>query len=72
DLGKGTLYTEGGERLIANAASFKHLKRLGLRENYLSAQAKAIKKAIPCADVGDQRELDYPDEPESRYSVVGE
>ena len=69
---KGVLYNEGTEAGRAHAARFKHQKRLDLSENYLLPEhVKAIKKAIPCADVGDQREIEDDDE-DSRYTAIGE
>ncbi|MEO8707306.1 MAG: WGR domain-containing protein [Kofleriaceae bacterium] len=73
DLSMGTLYTEGGEALLAHAAKFRHLTKLLLGENFLTPEhAKAIKKAIPCADVGSQREPDEYDDEMYRFTVMGE
>ncbi len=72
DLGKGTLYREATEALIARAAAFRHLERLVLDDNYFDeAQQQAIQQAIPCADLGDQKQLDDDDD-DYRYPTVGE
>jgi uncharacterized protein (TIGR02996 family) len=74
DLSKGTLFREGAAALIANAAAFRHLEKLDLTDNYLEdEQCAAIKQAIPCAEVDDQREVDdWDDERPCRYVSVGE
>jgi uncharacterized protein (TIGR02996 family) len=74
DLSKGTLFRDGAAALIKNAAAFQHLQKLDLSENYLEdAQAAAIKNAIPCAEVEDQREVeDWDGDSPYRYVVVGE
>ncbi len=74
DLSKGILFREGAQALLQNATAFRHLELLDVSDNYLSEEhCKAIKKAIPCAHVGDQKEVDDPDEDEPyRYVTVGE
>jgi Ran GTPase-activating protein (RanGAP) involved in mRNA processing and transport len=74
DLTKGTLWREGAQALIEHAAAFRHLELLDVRDNYFDdEQAAAIKKAIPCANVADQKELDDDDDDEPyRYVTVGE
>lgn len=73
DLSRGTLTDKGAEVLLANAAAFKHLKKLDLTQNLLSAKvAKSLAKL--CADVaiGYQRHDDSDEEDEHRYVAVGE
>ncbi|QSQ27473.1 WGR domain-containing protein [Pyxidicoccus parkwayensis] len=73
DLSRGTLTDEGAAVLLANAAAFKHLKRLDLSLNLLSTKvAKSVAKL--CADVviGRQRQDHSDEEDEHRYVAVGE
>ncbi|MFP2906113.1 WGR domain-containing protein [Pyxidicoccus sp. 3LFB2] len=73
DLSRGTLTDSGAEVLLANAAAFKHLKRLDLTQNLLSAKvAKSLAKL--CADValGHQRHDDSDEDDDRRYVAVGE
>jgi hypothetical protein len=71
DLGMGILHTEGAEALLAHAAKFRHLEKLDLDDNYLTGEhARAIKKAIPCAHLGSQREP--PDDDDRVPSFTGE
>lgn len=75
DLTKGTLWREGAQALIEHAAAFRHLELLDVRDNYFDdEQAAAIKKAIPCANVSEQKELDGDgdDDDPFRYVTVGE
>ncbi len=74
DLTKGTLWREGAQALIEHAAAFRHLELLDVRDNYFDdEQAAAIKKAIPCANVSEQKELDDEDDDDPyRYVTVGE
>ncbi len=74
DLTKGTLWREGAQALIEHAAAFRHLELLDVRDNYFDdEQAAAIKKAIPCANISEQKELDDDDDDEPyRYVTVGE
>lgn len=74
DLSKGVLFREGAALLLEHAAAFRHLELLDLSENYFEKeQAKAIQKAIPCAKVDDQREVDDWDGEEAyRYCAIGE
>jgi predicted DNA-binding WGR domain protein len=47
DLSMGTMHGDGVEAIIANAAKFKHLKKLDLSDNFLSDdQVKRVKKAL--------------------------
>ena len=70
------MWKPGAAAVIANAAAFRHLEKLDLRDNYIpEEQAKAIVQAIPCADVDDQRELDDDDDDDDdpyRYCSIGE
>ncbi|MCY1014946.1 TIGR02996 domain-containing protein [Pyxidicoccus sp. MSG2] len=50
DLSKGTMTEAGAERLVANAAAFKHLKRLIVTENLLGSGA-VEQLAKLCPDV---------------------
>lgn len=74
DLTKGTMWREAAQALLEHASSFRHLELLDLSDNYFDdEQCAAIKKAIPCANVDDQKELDDPDDDEPyRYTTVGE
>jgi hypothetical protein len=67
---KSTLDDAGAETLLKHAAAFKHLKAIDLTENYLSAEAiQRVQAVLPSADTSKQR---TDDDPEYRYSVVGE
>jgi uncharacterized protein (TIGR02996 family) len=74
DLSKGTLFREGAAALLEHAAAFRHLDKLDLDDNYLEPeQCKAIETAIPCAHIGDQREVDdWDGDTPYRYVSVGE
>ncbi len=74
DLTKGTMWREAAQALLEHAAAFRHLELLDLSDNYFDDEmAKAIKKAIPCANVDDQKELDDDDDDDPyRYVTVGE
>jgi uncharacterized protein (TIGR02996 family) len=74
DLSKGVLFRDGAAALLEHAAAFRHLALLDLSDNYLEdAQAAAIKKAIPCANVDDQKEVeDWDGDHAYRYVTVGE
>jgi hypothetical protein len=73
DLGLGTMYTEGAEALLEHAAKFQHLEKLDLDDNFITDEhAKAIAKAIPCAELGSQREPDEYDGESYRITAVGE
>lgn len=74
DLTKGTMWREAAAALLQHASAFRHLQLLDLSDNYFDdEQAAAIKRAIPCANVADQKELDDPDDDEPyRYVTVGE
>ncbi len=74
DLSKGTLTDEDAEVLAANAAAFKHLKRLDLTENLLGKKGEKLVAKL-CADVarGNQRDDDYEEDDDGRrYVAVGE
>ncbi|WP_163997169.1 WGR domain-containing protein [Pyxidicoccus caerfyrddinensis] len=73
DLSRGTLTDKGAEVLLANAAAFKHLKRLDLTQNLLSAKvAKSLAKLCPDVALGHQRHDDSDEDDEHRYVAVGE
>ena len=74
DLTKGTMWREATQALLENAAAFRHLELLDLADNYFDDEmARAIKKAIPCANVDDQKQLDDDDDDDPyRYVTVGE
>jgi len=74
DLTKGVMWREAAQALLEHASAFRHLELLDLSDNYFDAEScKAIKKAIPCANVDDQKESDDPEDGEShRYVTVGE
>ncbi|MFO0593820.1 MAG: hypothetical protein U0228_00910 [Myxococcaceae bacterium] len=67
DLSLGTLGDTEAAVLLASTAELKHLERLDLRENGLSAARVAeLKAALPNAVLDDQREAN------TRYVAVGE
>ncbi|GHG72672.1 WGR domain-containing protein [Comamonas sp. JC664] len=69
DISMGTLTNEGAKALADNAAAFTHLKQLDVSENILEDEGQSlISKAIPHANVGNQREY----EEDYRYAAVGE
>ncbi len=69
DISMGTLSNEGAKALADNAAAFAHLKQLDVSENILEDEGQSlISKAIPHANVGNQREFDE----DYRYAAVGE
>jgi uncharacterized protein (TIGR02996 family) len=71
DLSMGTMTDEGVAALAANAAAFKHLKRLDVTENLLSGDAqKQVAKLGEHVAHGNQRE-GYDDD-DYRYVAVGE
>ncbi len=75
DLSKGVLFNDGCAALVQHAASFRHLKKLDLDDNFLLPEhVKAIKKVIPCAAFGSQREIEDFDDDEVgyRYTSIGE
>ncbi|MFY0574171.1 WGR domain-containing protein [Cystobacter fuscus] len=72
DLSMGTMTKEGAEALVANAAAFKHLKRLDVTENLLSDEAqKQVAKLGEYVAHGNQRD-DYDEDDDYRYVAVGE
>ncbi|MFO7565547.1 MAG: WGR domain-containing protein [Enhygromyxa sp.] len=74
DLSMGTLHGPGVEAILANAAKFKHLKRLDLSQNFLSdEQIARLREAF--GDIVDTRDQDAPDEWGEElhyYTTVGE
>ena len=69
DISMGTLTNEGAKALADNAAVFAHLKQLDVSQNILEDEGQSlISKAIPHANVGNQREF----EEDYRYAAVGE
>ncbi|AKQ67207.1 Molybdate metabolism regulator [Myxococcus hansupus] len=69
DISMGTLTNEGAKALADHAAAFAHLKQLDVSENILEDEGQSlISKAIPHANVGNQREY----EEDYRYAAVGE
>lgn len=73
DLSMGTMTDEGGEAILAAADRFSHLAPLDLEKNYLSDEmAKKIRKALPYAHTGEQREADKWDDKLHYYVAVGE
>lgn len=70
DMSMGTLADKAAAVLVANAAKFKHLKKFNLEENYFSeADVAAIKKALPNAELGEQKD---DEDPEYRYASITE
>lgn len=70
DLSKGVLADKGAAALIAGAAKLKHLKKLILDDNYFSeSDVAALKKALPNAQVGEQKD---DEDPEYRYTSIAE
>ncbi|HEX8538484.1 MAG TPA: WGR domain-containing protein [Cystobacter sp.] len=71
DLSMGTMTDEGAEALAANAAAFKHLKRLDVTENLLSDESQKRMAALgEHVAHGNQRDDDGDEE--YRYVAVGE
>jgi hypothetical protein len=69
DLSKGILAQEGAEALIANADALRHLESINLDDNYIpDALAGSLKRALPCVNLGKQREPDG----EYRFTAIGE
>lgn len=72
DFSMGVMGTESAEALVANAAKFKHLEQLLLADNYFSEADQAlVKKSLPNAEFGEQKE-DEDEDPEYRYTTIGE
>ncbi len=70
DLSMGVFADKAAVALIANAAKFKHLKKLVLSDNYFSASdVGLLKKALPNAEVGEQKD---DEDPEYRYTSIAE
>ena len=70
DLSMGVLADKALAALEANASKFKHLKKLILDDNYFSEDhVKALKKAFPNAQVGEQKD---DEDPEYRYTTIAE
>lgn len=73
DLSMGTMTDEGGEAILAAADHFAHLAKLNLDKNYLSDEmVKKLRKALPNAHTGKQREADRWDDKLHYYVAVGE
>lgn len=74
DLSMGTLHGAGAEAIIANAAKFKHLKKLDLSRNFLSdEQVAQLRKLFGKAvDVGQQEQPDDWGGELHYYTSVGE
>jgi hypothetical protein len=75
DLTKGTMWRQAAQALLEHAPAFRHLELLDVSDNYFTDEhCKAIKKAIPCANVDDQKDLDEDDGGDDpyRYVTVGE
>ena len=71
DLSMGTMSSAGAQILIEHHRAFAHLESLNLDDNYLSDDdLKAIKKVLPNADGGAQKNTD--EDPDYRYPTVGE
>jgi uncharacterized protein (TIGR02996 family) len=59
DLAFGVLDDDGAQLLVANAKSFKHLKRIRLDKNCIGAASlEAIRAALPNAEIGTQKDED--------------
>ena len=70
DLSMGWLAAKATAALTTHAAKFKHLKKLVLAENYFpKADMAALKKLLPNAEFGKQKEQD---DPEYRYTSIAE
>ncbi len=74
DLSMGTLHDEGGKAILAAADAFKHLKKLELDHNYLSADtAKALEKALrKVVSIGNIEDADEDGDETYYYTQVGE
>jgi uncharacterized protein (TIGR02996 family) len=68
DLSLGTMGSEGGRALLAQADKFKHLQKLDISDNFVSAEVTAeLQKALPQIVIGRQQ-----DEDDYVYVSVGE
>ncbi len=67
DLSLGVLTDEDVDVLLEKKEAFAHLRQLDLRGNALERRIKEVRKALPNALVGEQRETDG-----MRYVAVGE
>lgn len=74
DLSMGTMHGDGVEAIIANAAKYKHLKRLDVSENFLSDdQAERLRKALgEIVEIGEQEAPDQWDDELHYFTTVGE
>jgi hypothetical protein len=73
DLSMGCLTDKGAATLAGYKDAFQHLDKLDVSENYLSKASDALLKGIAKNVVAkEQREIDDPDDPDSRYPAVGE
>ncbi|WP_141592587.1 WGR domain-containing protein [Myxococcus sp. AB056] len=72
DLSKGTLMDTDAEVLAANAAAFKHLKKLDVSQNQLTRKGvKLLASLCPDVAAGNQRDI-YDDGEGGRYVAVSE
>lgn len=72
DLSKGTLMDSDAAVLAANAAAFKHLKKLDVSRNLLTRKGvKLLANLCPDVATGGQRD-DFDEEEDLRYVAVGE
>lgn len=74
DLSMGVLWKEGTAAILKHAKAFEHLKKLILDDNYFDdAQIASIKAVLKNVQIGEQKELDDPDEEEPyRYTTIAE
>lgn len=74
DLSMGTMREPGAAAILANAASFKHLKSLKLDRNYIPSELCAqLQAALPgVVQTGGQQRADEYDDEQYYYTTVGE
>lgn len=73
DLSKGTMAGAAAAALIHDAGAFRHLESIDLDKNLLLDEELAqIRKALPKAVHGEQRDRGEDDEEDIRYAAVGE
>jgi predicted DNA-binding WGR domain protein len=74
DLSMGTMREPGARALLANAASFKHLKSLNLEQNYIPGElcSELTRTFGAMVKVGRQNQPDVWDGEQHYYTTVGE
>jgi uncharacterized protein (TIGR02996 family) len=68
DLSMGTMSDDGAQGLARDPATFAHLTKILLADNFLDDAAQGLLARLPNVEIGPQRD----DAPEDRYVSVGE